>query len=82
MKPKMKLKDGCPGCNRRWDAPRAEGQCSRCKRCLECCGHANIPYTCAWKWDRMSPHSQYLSRKSYDRWINNPNILSKNRRIV
>jgi hypothetical protein len=70
---KMKLKDGCPGCNRRWDAPRAEGQCSTCKRCLVCHEDADIPYTCAYK-RRMraarDPGYKHRSAIAYDRWMN------------
>ena len=42
----MLLKNGCPGCEKEWNAPYAEGQCSRCKRCLQCCGKVKVALSC------------------------------------
>jgi len=79
----MNLHEGCTACKRGWkDTNMFEGQCSRCKRCLECCGDPNIRYTCAWKNAQMSPSRRRASQKAYERWETNPNILSSNRRIV
>lgn len=84
-KPKLcKLKDGCPGCGKLWNAPGSEGQCSRCNRCLECCGDGRVQHSCADKhyW-KVASNPGYAARSAaaYDRWENNPNILSHNRRI-
>ncbi len=76
----MKLKDGCPGCNRKWG--EGEGQCSRCRRCLECCGKEKAAFSCAANWERKSDAQKARSRKAYERWQENPNILGHNRRIV
>jgi hypothetical protein len=77
---KIALKDGCPGCGHPWGTK--EGQCSRCKRCLSCCDKERVPYSCGWKFARKSLAQQVMSAAAYERWINNPRMLSKNRRIV
>lgn len=88
---KVALKDGCTGCGQLWDGTPApgrsiwEGQCSRCKRCLECCGRKGIEYSCAWKFERRAAQDPgYASRsaRGYENWQNNVNVLGHNRRIV
>lgn len=84
-RPKIKLADGCPGCGTRWDEPGAEGQCSRCKRCLECCGREAVPYSCGFKFARRTARDRGYparSKAAYDRWEGNVKILGHNRRIV
>ena len=82
---KMKLKNGCTGCNLPWHGPEnREGQCNRCKRCLACCGLVRVRYSCAWRFDQRTaanPGYPKRSKDAYDRWCRNWNILSKNRRI-
>lgn len=78
----MTLKEGCPGCNRKWG--EGEGQCSRCKRCLACCDKTSVPYSCGHRHARLEalrPGHHQRSQAAYERWANNPNVLSKNRRI-
>jgi len=79
---KMTLKEGCPGCGRKWG--EGEGQCSRCKRCLECCGHENVEHSCAAKWVKKNPDQRARSTAAYERWANNVNVLGGqgNRRIT
>lgn len=82
---RVKLKDGCPGCSRLWRDPGAEGQCSRCKRCLYCCGREFVAYSCARKSASRSatdPASDGRSARAYERWAANPAILGHNRRIT
>jgi hypothetical protein len=78
----MKLNDGCPGCNREWGAPKAEGQCSRCKRCIDCCNDASIVNTCANRFARKDHAAQIRSTKAYNRFVENPNMLKNTRRIT
>lgn len=83
------IKDGCKGCGGLWgDRHFYEGQCLRCKRCLNCCGDKSVKYSCAWKYERdyggdrfrAYAHAQ-RSRAAYDRYISNPAILPTHRRI-
>lgn len=60
----MKIKDGCKGCDRRWDAPRSEGECSRCHRCLMCCSDDEVPYSCVWKANRRERERPGYRRRS------------------
>ena len=79
----MKIIDGCTGCNRKWG--EGEGQCSRCKRCLSCCGHESVEGSCAAKFQskcNADPTFAIRSRAAYDRWVSNVNILGHNRRIT
>jgi predicted aldo/keto reductase-like oxidoreductase len=78
----MYLKEGCTSCGRLWKEPDAEGQCSRCRRCLACCGKENVRYTCAWRYSRMTPQQLHKSKVAYERWENHVNVLGHNRRIT
>jgi hypothetical protein len=85
--PKMTLKEGCPGCQNRWDGYQ-EGQCSRCRRCLVCCGRAKVPFSCTsrlrTKKARMGQNwqaHQTRSEAAYNRFITNTNILHRTRKI-
>lgn len=81
----MKLKDGCPGCERRWNAPAAEGQCSRCKRCLACCSNETVALSCVARerTKRANPKfSVTRSRRAYEQYHANPGVLSRNRRMT
>jgi hypothetical protein len=60
----------------------AEGQCSRCKRCLQCCAFAHLKYTCAWRDAKKTPDQQLRSTKAYERWAADPRMLGNNRRIT
>lgn len=77
---KLSLRVGCTGCQRRWG--EGEGQCSRCRRCLYCCGVEAIRYTCAWRAARKTPDQQRRSAEAYERWAVDVRILSRNRRIT
>jgi hypothetical protein len=77
---KLSLRVGCTGCQRRWG--EGEGQCSRCRRCLHCCGVEAIRYTCAWRAAQKTPDQQLRSAKAYERWATDVRVLSHNRRIV
>ena len=78
----MLLKNGCPGCEKEWNAPYAEGQCSRCKRCLQCCGKVKVALSCSAKHAAKTAPQQARSKAAYDRWESNVAILGHNRRIV
>lgn len=73
---KIALKDGCPGCGHPWGTK--EGQCSRCKRCLQCCGSERVPYSCE---DRHAkararvPDHDRRSQRAYEAFHRNPKIL-------
>jgi hypothetical protein len=45
---------------------RAEGQCRKCRRCLECRGRPNVTGSCAAKWAAMTPIQQSRSVQGYD----------------
>jgi hypothetical protein len=77
---KLSLRTGCTGCRRLWG--EGEGQCSRCRRCLACCGADDVPYTCAWRWARKDAGQRARSEAAYERWQANPAVLGRNRRIV
>lgn len=84
---RTKLKDGCPGCDQLWRAQYAEGQCTRCKRCLSCCGKEKVRFSCAAKDAHLAaidPSNTLLHRSAaaYNRWLNHPNVLGHNRRIT
>jgi hypothetical protein len=82
---RVRLADGCPGCGQLWRDPGAEGQCSRCRRCLSCCGKAAVLYSCdARHLAREAASPGYLARSAaaYERWANNPSVLGSNRRIT
>lgn len=76
------LKLGCPGCRIPWESRNAEGQCSRCKRCLQCCAFAHLKYTCAWRDAKRTPDQRLRSTKAYERWVADQRILGNNRRIT
>jgi hypothetical protein len=52
----MKNKNACLGCNTRWDSAYAEGQCSKCRRCLHCCTLRMMHNTCAEREHRATAH--------------------------
>jgi hypothetical protein len=74
---KLSLRVGCTSCQRRWG--EGDGQCSRCRRCLFCCGVEAIRYTCAWRFARKTPDQQLRSAKAYERWAADVRILGRNR---
>ena len=45
---------------------KVEGQCSRCRKCLECCGRQRVEGSCAHRSARMSPGTMRRSVRSYD----------------
>jgi hypothetical protein len=71
-------KANCIGCDL---SLKDRGQCSRCHRCLDCCGNENIAGSCIDKYMRKDPRARKRSDDAYDRWQTNPAILSHNRRI-
>jgi hypothetical protein len=77
---KLSLRSGCTGCQRLWG--EGEGQCSRCQRCLFCCGVEAIRHTCAWRAARKTPDQQLRSAKAYERWAADVRILGSTRRIT
>lgn len=72
----------CAGCRQNFKDPHAEGQCSRCKRCLNCCGRESVAKSCAAKYAALNPGQRHRSDRAFERWQNNPNVLGHNRRIV
>lgn len=85
----MKINNGCKGCNKYWyDSELArlhpemagrEGQCSKCKRCLLCCGDERIEYTCAWRFLQKDFFAQIRSGDAYERYHANTKILRGHR---
>jgi hypothetical protein len=81
----MKLKDGCPGCNRLWRERGSEGQCSTCKRCLYCHDCENVPYSCAARHamrERLKPGHYQRSERAYNAYHRNEKILPDNERGI
>lgn len=79
----MKLTDGCPGCNRLWG--QGEGQCSKCKRCLWCCGRESVPFSCEARHarqERLKPGHYERSQRAYEAYHRNEQILPKNERGI
>jgi hypothetical protein len=73
---KIALKLGCPGCGYPWGAK--EGQCSRCKRCLQCCGLERVEFSCADRYakrSRLDPGYAARSERAYNAFHRNPKIL-------
>lgn len=49
----LPIAEGCKGCGGRWRSSTfSEGQCTRCKRCLNCCGDKTVQFSCAWRYER------------------------------
>lgn len=49
----IKVHEGCKGCGGIWRSRDFhEGQCSKCKRCLDCCGSKRVKFSCAWNYER------------------------------
>jgi hypothetical protein len=59
---RMKLRDGCPGCRRFWGRD-SEGQCSRCHRCLACCGKLSVPFSCGSGYINKEAKRRYARRR-------------------
>lgn len=74
----MKLSEGCKGCNKYWydhdlaktcpaDMRGTEGECSRCHRCLSCCGDEKVQFSCAWRIKgRVLNSRQLAAQKRYE----------------
>ena len=73
---KIALKDGCPGCGHPWGTK--EGQCSKCKRCLQCCGLERVPFSCDDRYARRvarDPGYEARRKRAYDSFHRNPKVL-------
>lgn len=79
--PRMTLETGCTACQREWDAPKAEGQCSRCRRCLECCGRPKVRFSCTAKSLGKTTEQRARSDAAYQRYVANDAILPARRRL-
>jgi len=87
----VKIADGCKGCGGLWHSQDFhEGQCLKCKRCLDCCGSTSVKYSCAWQYEKrfggFANHSKKFeherrSKIAQQSYYSNPAILYERRRI-
>lgn len=65
--PRKRAKPGCcRGCDTPWSA-QVEGQCRRCKACLECCGHKDVHNSCRQRNEAMAfTATEQRSLAAYD----------------
>ena len=86
----IKIEEGCKGCGGRWHSTDFhEGQCLKCKRCLDCCGSKRVKFSCAWQYERKWGRANLGKRVEHERrskiardnYERNPYVLYERRRL-